>query len=149
MRGDVRLFHYLIDNDPAESLLAVNRWGNSLLHLTVSGHRHLLTEICLTHTRIPINLQNRSGETAFLKAVKGGDMSTARRLMKAGCDINMADKNGFHPLTAALRHMKQNDETLLSFIRDLLVGGVDPDMCNYWGGNSLVPRCQTTVAVSR
>lgn len=57
----------------------------------------------------------------------------ARRLMEAGCDTNMADKNGFHPLTAALRHMKQNDETLLSFIRDLLVGGVDPDMCNFWG----------------
>ncbi|MDD3022206.1 MAG: ankyrin repeat domain-containing protein [Alphaproteobacteria bacterium] len=58
MRGDIRLFHYLIHHAPLKAVLAVNRWGNSLLHLTASRHRHLLMRICLTHAEIPIDLEN-------------------------------------------------------------------------------------------
>lgn len=136
MRGDVRLFHYLIHHASATSQLAVNHWGNSLLHLTASWHRHLLTRICLTHTQIPVDLQNYDGETALLKAVKSGEIAIARLIMNAGGDINMADKNGFHPLTASLRYIKINDEALC-FLTDMLAAGAKPDVCNRYGETPL------------
>lgn len=36
MQGKSRLFHYLLHHDPVKSALAVNRWGDSLLHLTAA-----------------------------------------------------------------------------------------------------------------
>ena len=101
MQGKSRLFHYLLHHDPVKSALAVNRWGDSLLHLTAAWNHLLQTRICLTHTDIPINARNRAGETAFLKALKCGHFQIARVLMLAGADIDLPDNSGITPMKAA------------------------------------------------
>ncbi len=117
MQGKSRLFHYLLHHDPVKSALAVNRWGDSLLHLTVAWNHLLSTRICLTHTDIPINARNRAGETAFLKALKCGHFQIARVLMLAGADIDLPDNSGITPMKAACAFiMKRNDEGHLAEI---------------------------------
>ena len=117
MQGESRLFHYLLHHDPVKSALAVNRWGDSLLHLTAAWNHLLSTRICLTHTDIPINARNQAGETAFLRALKCGHFQIARVLMLAGADIDLPDNNGITPLKAARAFiMKRNDEGCLAKI---------------------------------
>ena len=117
MQGKCRLFHYLLHHDPVKSALAVNRWGDSLLHLTTAWNHLLQTRICLTHTDIPINARNRAGETAFLKALKCGHFQIARVLKLAGADSDLPDNSGITPMKAACAFiMKRNDEGHLAEI---------------------------------
>lgn len=129
MRGDLRLFHYMIHHSPEQAILAVNSRGNTLLHLTASWNNQLLTRICLTHTSIPIDAVNTEGETAFLKAIKSANIAIARILRNAGCNIKHVDNSGLNSLSAAIRYMKADSDTL-ELITDLLKNGTAPDQEN-------------------
>ena len=136
MRGDVRLFHYLIHHAPKSAILATNRWGNTLLHLAASSRHPLLTRICLTHTEIPLDTRNQRGETAFLKALKDGDLSSARLIMNAGANIHIPDHNGLFPLNAAFRFQNTGEENV-NLIQNMLLAGAAPDTCDPWGETPL------------
>lgn len=136
MRGDVRLFHYLIHHMPESASLAVNRWGDTLLHLTASSRHPLQTRICLTHTAIPIDARNQKGETAFLRSLKDGDLSSAHLIMNAGSDIHIPDHNGLFPLNAAFRFQDTIKENL-NLIQNMLSAGAAPDTCDPWGETPL------------
>ena len=136
MRGEVRLFHYLIHHMPESAILAVNRRGDTLLHLTASSRHPLQTRICLTHTEIPIDARNQKGETAFLRSLKDGDLSSARLIMNAGGDIHIPDHNGLFPLNAAFRFQNTEKENM-NLIQNMLSAGAAPDICDPWGETPL------------
>lgn len=132
MRGDVRLFHYLIHHTPESAILAVNRRGDTLLLLTASSRHPLQTRTCLTHTEIPIDARNQKGETAFLRSLKDGDLSSARLIMNAGGNIHIPDHNGLFPLNAAFRFQNTEKENM-----NMLSAGTAPDTCDPWGETPL------------
>ncbi len=130
MRGDLRLFHELVHGSPEVAILAVNRWGDTIMHLAVSWHHFHAVKICLTHTKLDPDARNADGESAFLKALKGGDLKIAGLLLHHGCDFDLADLRHFHPLVAAMKYLAHDADTL-AFIADLLARGAAPDICNH------------------
>ena len=48
----------------------------------------------LTKIKVPVDTQNRLGETALLKAVQNRDITSARLLVEAGANPDIADSSG-------------------------------------------------------
>src|SRR5262249_39699051 len=70
------------------------------------------------------NSQDDGGETPLHKAVRLSESSIARRLVKAGANPNIKDKNGNTPMTlAAEKQFRETDGMLLL----LLDSGGDPN----------------------
>jgi ankyrin repeat protein len=50
------------------------------------------------HSKVDVNHQNQSGETAILRASRKGHTDTVEELLKHdGVDLNLRDKNGRTP----------------------------------------------------
>jgi len=69
----------------------------------VTIHRDALVDLYLTEHVDP-NGRDAEGRTPLLIAMSQQDGKTARRLIDAGANIDLADKNGFTPLMAAAMH---------------------------------------------
>lgn len=103
IRGREDLFKEILEHTGCEEVLHPDRWGNTILHLAASWHNLPLVKICLTKTSVPIDAQNHSGETAFLRATRERQIPIAQTLVDANCNINLADKNLEYPLLTSVR----------------------------------------------
>jgi len=103
IRGREDLFKDILEHAGCEEVLHPDRWGNTILHLAASWHNLALVKICLDKTSVPIDAQNHSGETAFLRATRERQNSIAQTLLDVDCNINLADKNLECPLLASVR----------------------------------------------
>lgn len=107
MRGDEALFNELLEHAGDEVLYA-DHWGNTVLHLAASWDNPALVKTILTKTAIPIDAQNRDGETALLQAVRARQTAIAETLINAGCNINLASGCRNYPLLALVRAFKDD-----------------------------------------
>lgn len=57
--------------------------------------------VTLIRLKAQVNLQNRLGETALLKAVQARDYALAKALLDAGANPDLADNSGMSPRIAA------------------------------------------------
>ncbi|MGC2353790.1 MAG: ankyrin repeat domain-containing protein [Candidatus Udaeobacter sp.] len=69
----------------------------------VTIQRDSLIDLCLIEHVDP-NGRDAQGRTPLLIATSQQDWKTARRLVDAGAQVDLADKNGFTPLMAAATH---------------------------------------------
>lgn len=68
-------------------LATITRWGEGVA--------------TLIRLKAQVNVQNRMGETALLKAVQARDVTLAKGLLDAGANPDIADNSGVSPRTAA------------------------------------------------
>lgn len=129
MRGDYRLFCYILRHTTKEAVHKTNRWGNTVLHLGVSWGNVNIVRICLRFSGIDVNTRNMHGETPFFQALQKGNMTIVKLLLKAGCDINISDNNNLHPLVVAIKNVPRN-EMLTEFVTQLLTHWTDVDVCS-------------------
>src|SRR5438270_7268084 len=69
----------------------------------VTIQRESLIDLCLLEHVDP-NGRDAQGRTPLLIAMSQQDLKTAGRLVDAGAQVDLADKNGFTPFTAAAMH---------------------------------------------
>jgi len=69
----------------------------------VAIHRDSLIDLCLSEHVDP-NGRDTQGRTPLLIATSQQDWRTARRLVDAGAQVDLADENGFTPFMAAAMH---------------------------------------------
>ncbi len=105
MRGREDLFNDLLEHT-GEEVSYTDRWGNTILHLAAAWGNPPIVKTILAKTAIPVDSLNNYGETAFMCAVTARQTFIAKILMDAGCDINLADKNGVYPLLAMVKSFK-------------------------------------------
>ena len=84
----------------------------------VTIQRDSLIELCLVDHVDP-NGRDAQGRTPLLIATSQQDWKTAQRLIGAGAEVDLADKNGFTPLMAAAMHGN------LEVFRELLSGSTN------------------------
>jgi ankyrin repeat protein len=68
-------------------LATITRWGEGVA--------------TLIRLKAQVNVQNRLGETALLKAVQARDITLAKALLDAGANPDIADNSGISPRAAA------------------------------------------------
>lgn len=76
--------------------------GNTPLHIAVSEHSGPESLETLLASGFPVNNRNRTGSTALLQAVRGGQESLAKVLLTAGADPYASDNQGESAVTIAL-----------------------------------------------
>ncbi|MEI8244547.1 MAG: ankyrin repeat domain-containing protein [Lentisphaerota bacterium] len=105
MRGREYLFNELLEHS-GEEVSYTDQRGNTILHLAAAWGNPAIVKTILAKTSLPVDSQNNDGETAFICAVTARQTVIAKILMDAGCDINLADKNGVYPLLAMVKSFK-------------------------------------------
>ncbi|XP_034018208.1 NF-kappa-B inhibitor alpha-like [Thalassophryne amazonica] len=75
---------------------AVTEDGDTLLHLAIihEAHEHALQMIRLSHKHPFLNIQNHQRQTALHLAVITEQPQLVEKLLKAGCDPQLADNSG-------------------------------------------------------
>ena len=83
-----------------------------------------------------VNIQDRSGETALILAVRCGHYKCVKRLILAGADINIVTKTGFTALHVVCVSFRNELERIL-IIELLLAAGAKLQMLSQNGKNAL------------
>lgn len=73
-------------------LAAIGRWGDGVA--------------TLIRLKAQVNLQNRLGETAILKAVQARDLTQVKSLVEAGANPDIADNSGISARAAATNDLR-------------------------------------------
>lgn len=80
--------------------------GDTPLHLGVRSNDLILVETLLQSDRTIVDDTNNEGQTALFSAVLTSNAIMVQRLIRAGADSNVTDKDGFTPLTLAASRSK-------------------------------------------
>ncbi|XP_012937889.1 ankyrin repeat domain-containing protein 50-like [Aplysia californica] len=97
--GHIDIMEFLLEKSDGRHFFmndARDRGGNTALILCqgTPSAAHI-TKILLPHSNEPaINVQNRKGETALMKAVQSQNISAVLQLIKAGANVDLKDKKG-------------------------------------------------------
>ncbi len=105
--GDVEILKLLIAAKPGPDFTKVNRYGGSAL-IPACERGHVDAVKLLIKAGVPVDHVNRLGWTGLLEAIilaDGGKphQQIVQALIKAGADVDLADKDGVRPL----QHAKQ------------------------------------------
>jgi ankyrin repeat protein len=105
--GDVEILKLLIAAKPGPDFTRVNRYGGSAL-IPACERGHVDAVKLLIKAGVPVDHVNRLGWTGLLEAIilsDGGKVhqQIVQALIKAGADVDLADKDGVRPL----QHAKQ------------------------------------------
>jgi ankyrin repeat protein len=105
--GDVEILKLLIAAKPGPDFTKVNRYGGSAL-IPACERGHLDAVKLLIKAGVPVDHVNRLGWTGLLEAIilaDGGKkhQQIVAALIKAGADVDLADKDKVRPL----QHAKQ------------------------------------------
>lgn len=92
--------------------------GNTPLHIAVAEHSSDETLQALLTARYPVNNRNRTGSTALVLAVKGGQESLARILLASGADPYASDNSGECAVSIALVGMQRFVPVIAEFAAD-------------------------------
>jgi ankyrin repeat protein len=76
--------------------------GNTPLHIAIAEHSSNETLQGLIKAKFPVNNRNRTGSTALLQAVRGGNLENARMLLDANADPFATDTMGESPVSLVL-----------------------------------------------
>lgn len=76
--------------------------GNTPLHIAIAERSSAQTLQGLIDAKFPVNNRNRTGSTALLQAVRGGNAESARILLAANADPFASDTMGESPVSLAL-----------------------------------------------
>ncbi|MBX9588971.1 MAG: ankyrin repeat domain-containing protein [Hyphomonadaceae bacterium] len=116
-RGRTEMLRHMIPKGPDFSLR--NRFGGNAL-IPACERAHVETVKLLLTTEIDVNHINNLGWTCLLEIVILGDggprhVETAKLVLAAGADPNIADKDGVSPLTHA---RQKRQDAIARLIRD-------------------------------
>ena len=97
--------------------------GNTALHIAAETKNAAVIDLLASVGGVDVNRLNSSGETALYIAARELDVTTACRLLSAGCDVNVARPgDGSTPL-----HRACQDGDGSAFVGLLLDGNARPD----------------------
>ena len=94
--GDPELAEFLLKRDAAPHPL--------LFHRAVDKGSEKLVDLFLSYD-VPIDTRNSEGDTVLTKAVRAGDVSMARHLLRKGADLRVPGAEGQEPLVIAIAAM--------------------------------------------
>ena len=127
-------------NPTAEQLIAANseinlkdKDGFTALDKSVSNHNQM-THL-LIHNGADVNSTSDSGSTALFHAAKVGSSYTVEKLIIAGANPDIQDKNCTSPLHEAITYESSQ------CVEELLNAGVDVNVQNKDGGTPLMQAC--------
>jgi ankyrin repeat protein len=92
--------------------------GNTPLHIAVAEKSPDSILQTLIAAKYPLNNRNRTGATALLAALRGGQESTVRLLLASGADPFASDTSGECPVSLALTSIKQFIPVIAEYCAD-------------------------------
>ncbi|MGL4495431.1 MAG: ankyrin repeat domain-containing protein, partial [Beijerinckiaceae bacterium] len=118
-RGQTRILQAMLNTGKVDYSIRNRFGGNALIPACERGHVETV-RLLVTKSKIDVNHINNLGWTALMEAVLFGDdgpnnLEIVRLLVKAGADVNIADKSGITPLAhARLRRLNLVSQFLAS-----------------------------------
>ncbi|RDD41599.1 Transient receptor potential cation channel subfamily A member 1 [Trichoplax sp. H2] len=109
--GDLHIINTLLDN--GANLTAVNKDGDTLLHLIAFNNGHELIKPVVNLMNTSININNGYGKTPLHLAAQAGYLNTVRILLNCGADVNNSDIYGNSALHYAAKENRSEVMKLL------------------------------------
>ncbi len=118
----------------SEPALAQHQEGTELV--AAAGRGDLARVKALLAAKVPVDAQDRAGQSALLVAVNGNHVAIAEALIDAGASINVQAGNRDTPWLLA------GAQGRAEIIAKMIPRGPDLSIRNRFGGNALIPACE-------